>query len=474
MIITPKTRVQTDRLASHVPILATAVNLIDIFQKIHLRKMSVERIRQNHYYSYLDQKSYKRCFVLMIPVIGQIAIYLYDRLKSQKVVQQPRDAVVPQNKDPIEVPLKPIVEPAVPMEIKYPVDLKELEKFMIKECSEADSIHAFFDAHEEVIKKMKADPQQRFILCSLLKVAPWILSRLMSNREEPLYRLFANVHPKTCLHPPAAYMYGWERERCYKTYLEQHPGRNFWKARIDDLPLSAGGIDSYQGLMMAWRLDAEAGRVGNQEESLKYLENRKNAALSEEQFENDLKAMIDFWEPELMMNGPKLKLLNQFLRVSKAPFDAQALLNPHSWDDMEPIFVYPNDPNADKMLDQLKNDPFAMVVPDTLVADLNFMLRAQQILKTDKFAYLLQRSPLIMQDAIYDLMKADTKFLLSSNLSAIFKEIDRLKKALEISPLAWAKVVSVAGSPFGDAVNEMRENGQYRYREYLEFIHKQE
>ena len=81
----PNFLVQTDRVCDWVPILSTVNNLVDLFIKtVVLPRMQPSAIRANHYYSHLDKKTFTRCTLLLIPILGQIIIYLADLLYDNK------------------------------------------------------------------------------------------------------------------------------------------------------------------------------------------------------------------------------------------------------------------------------------------------------------------------------------------------------------------------------------------------------
>ncbi|MBS4169054.1 ankyrin repeat domain-containing protein [Parachlamydia sp. AcF125] len=75
---------KADRIADYVPGLSTITNLIDLFQKyVMLPTKQKANISNNHYYSYLKQKSFSRCIVLLVPVIGNISVAIYDFAKGK-------------------------------------------------------------------------------------------------------------------------------------------------------------------------------------------------------------------------------------------------------------------------------------------------------------------------------------------------------------------------------------------------------
>lgn len=88
-------------ILDYVPVISTAHALKSIFDKaIYLPKMSAEDIKKSKYYTYLDTSTFTRQLVLLVPVIGNLMVYLKDRFYVQK--QKPLEpALLPNN------PLKP-------------------------------------------------------------------------------------------------------------------------------------------------------------------------------------------------------------------------------------------------------------------------------------------------------------------------------------------------------------------------------
>jgi hypothetical protein len=76
--------VKTDCLCDYVPLVSSATNLVDLFQKcVVLPLMDKSKIASSHYYKHLDQKSFFRCFLLVIPVVGNIIVGIYDFSKKK-------------------------------------------------------------------------------------------------------------------------------------------------------------------------------------------------------------------------------------------------------------------------------------------------------------------------------------------------------------------------------------------------------
>ncbi|MBS4168594.1 HEAT repeat domain-containing protein [Parachlamydia sp. AcF125] len=75
---------KADRVSDYIPGISTITSLIDLFQKcVVLPFKQKANISKNHYYTYLKQKSFSRCVVLLLPVIGNILIAIYDFAKSR-------------------------------------------------------------------------------------------------------------------------------------------------------------------------------------------------------------------------------------------------------------------------------------------------------------------------------------------------------------------------------------------------------
>lgn len=76
--------VKTDNFCDYIPVVSSITNLVDLFQKcVVLPFMDKEAISSSHYYKYINEKSFARCFLLIIPVIGNIIIGIYDFSKKK-------------------------------------------------------------------------------------------------------------------------------------------------------------------------------------------------------------------------------------------------------------------------------------------------------------------------------------------------------------------------------------------------------
>ncbi len=71
--------VSVDQAYDYVPVYSSVTNLIALFQKcVIFPLVSDLAIRANAYLSHIDQKSFARCVILLVPVLGNIVIALYD------------------------------------------------------------------------------------------------------------------------------------------------------------------------------------------------------------------------------------------------------------------------------------------------------------------------------------------------------------------------------------------------------------
>lgn len=71
--------VKADVVCDYIPVLSSATNLIDLFQKtIVLPKLSAEEIANNHYYTHLRDKEVSRCLTLLLPFLGNMIVAISD------------------------------------------------------------------------------------------------------------------------------------------------------------------------------------------------------------------------------------------------------------------------------------------------------------------------------------------------------------------------------------------------------------
>lgn len=74
-----KTMVKVDNFCDYTPFVSTLSNLVDLFIKcVVINCLNPATIKGNHYYTYLKQKSYLRCFILLFPFLGNAVMGIID------------------------------------------------------------------------------------------------------------------------------------------------------------------------------------------------------------------------------------------------------------------------------------------------------------------------------------------------------------------------------------------------------------
>ena len=69
-------------MCDYTPFVSTATSLINLFLKyVVLPFMNQQHIAKNHYYTHIQQKSTLRSIVLLVPIIGNIAVAIYNPCK---------------------------------------------------------------------------------------------------------------------------------------------------------------------------------------------------------------------------------------------------------------------------------------------------------------------------------------------------------------------------------------------------------
>ncbi|PIS00701.1 MAG: hypothetical protein COT84_06255, partial [Chlamydiae bacterium CG10_big_fil_rev_8_21_14_0_10_35_9] len=70
---------KVDTFCDYVPGLSSVSSLTDLFLKtVIFPNIEPSSIKSSHYYTHLSQKSFTRCIALLIPVIGNILVAIYD------------------------------------------------------------------------------------------------------------------------------------------------------------------------------------------------------------------------------------------------------------------------------------------------------------------------------------------------------------------------------------------------------------
>lgn len=76
--------VKADHFCDYVPVVSSVVNLINLFQKCVVFPFKDHTaILSNYYYKKIDKKSFFRCILLMIPVIGNLIVAVHDCTKKK-------------------------------------------------------------------------------------------------------------------------------------------------------------------------------------------------------------------------------------------------------------------------------------------------------------------------------------------------------------------------------------------------------
>lgn len=71
----------TDEICEFIPFVSTVTSLVDLFIKyIILPQFGQTEINENHYFTHLQQKSFDRCHLLLVPFLGNICIVIYEAI----------------------------------------------------------------------------------------------------------------------------------------------------------------------------------------------------------------------------------------------------------------------------------------------------------------------------------------------------------------------------------------------------------
>jgi hypothetical protein len=162
--------VHFDKVSDYVPVLSTFTNLVDLFQKcVVMRFMKPEDIQKSYYYTHLKNKEIRVCVALLVPVLGNILVYLYQSI-VKKVENNAHVAplLAPVSVDP-KTTLRAAMLDAIKEDSKaidkVPAELKKDSKFMIA-AMKIDP-YTLLEADEE----LKKSPD--FILEALAENKSW-------------------------------------------------------------------------------------------------------------------------------------------------------------------------------------------------------------------------------------------------------------------------------------------------------------
>lgn len=88
-----KVLAEAGTICSYIPVISLPSNIVEIFLKsVVLPLMSPDTINQNHYYTYLDRKSYSDCFLLAVP-FGFILVSCCS-VEGEEPLQEPSQEAV--------------------------------------------------------------------------------------------------------------------------------------------------------------------------------------------------------------------------------------------------------------------------------------------------------------------------------------------------------------------------------------------
>ena len=82
-----------DKYSEYIPFASSITSLIGLVTRIHIKNMNYYQIKMNRYYSRISEKSIRRFVVLLIPVIGNVLVAIYDfaNRNAKKVITHPHD-----------------------------------------------------------------------------------------------------------------------------------------------------------------------------------------------------------------------------------------------------------------------------------------------------------------------------------------------------------------------------------------------
>lgn len=84
MITASERLVNFEKGADYVPFVSTVTGLAGVYQKyMLLPSMSQKQIKESVYYSYLDKKSFRRCLIVSIPILGNLIVYCLEDKESK-------------------------------------------------------------------------------------------------------------------------------------------------------------------------------------------------------------------------------------------------------------------------------------------------------------------------------------------------------------------------------------------------------
>lgn len=92
MRISGTTFVEADGICDYIPVVSTISNLIDLFQKYVVKFLS-EGTAKNRYWTHIKHKDQLRCFILLVPILGNIYVLASDYFEYKKDKASCADAI---------------------------------------------------------------------------------------------------------------------------------------------------------------------------------------------------------------------------------------------------------------------------------------------------------------------------------------------------------------------------------------------
>lgn len=170
-----------DHVLDYIPVISTGSNLVNIIAKMVFGKINQEPINDFSYFVHLSQKSYGRCITLLIPILGNIAVLLYDTINSASIVLEKKFSLLeverdrfPQGIRNIEVgilknqqPHTPITNDIAPKEVR-------LDSSAPNAISSEEEINKIQQQIRDNYKKFKAQKNQQSDIRNTSRIDPHV------------------------------------------------------------------------------------------------------------------------------------------------------------------------------------------------------------------------------------------------------------------------------------------------------------
>ena len=133
-----KSIIFADRVCDYIPGASTATNTIALFQKYALLpKLNYKTLKSSHIYTHQNNKSFYRCIILLVPVLGNLVIFICDLQhlisdKHQKLIaSEVKDYDVEEELKDCHFPALPSIREVdfnIPPPAQSPIDSGEQDK----------------------------------------------------------------------------------------------------------------------------------------------------------------------------------------------------------------------------------------------------------------------------------------------------------------------------------------------------------